>query len=328
LDVLLTEVAFARDGERLAAAAPGVGWLRMDGDGRIQRDGAEIGRDEAAPEVAWGTGDLFDAGPMRPFFGLVARAPSLRWFASPAAGFENPFFGDLVRKGIRVTTSHASSPSIAEYVVRAVLDAFQGAEQWRQGQAAGEWRTHDRHREVAGSTWPVIGLGAIGTEVSHRARALGATVIGVRRSPTGGEPVDEVRTPDAVAEVLPRAHAVVLSAPATPATRHLVDAAFLAAVKPGSVLVNVARGDLVDEQALLAALDTGAPGLAVLDVTATEPLPPESPLWTHPSVVVTPHSSGRGTGRFDRAVGEFLDNLDRYRRGEPLRSELTVADLP
>ena len=328
MDVLITEVAFARDGERLVAAAPEVGWLRMDGDGMLRRDGAEVARDEAAPEVAWGTGDLFDDGPMRPFFGLVARAPSLRWFASPAAGFENPFFGDLVRRGIRVTTSHASSPSIAEYVLRAVLDAFQGADQWRRAQADRVWRTHDRHREVAGSTWLVIGLGAIGSEVARRARALGATVIGVRRSPAGNEPVDEVCTPDRVAEVLGRAHAVVLSAPATPATRHLVDAGFLVAMTPRSVLVNVARGDLVDEAALLAALDTGTPGLAVLDVTATEPLPPESPLWTHPAVVVTPHSSGRGLGRFDRAVDEFLDNLARYRRGEPLRSELTLADLP
>jgi phosphoglycerate dehydrogenase-like enzyme len=328
LDVLLTEVAFARDGERLRAAAPEVRWLRMDGEGVLRRDGVEVPREEAAPEVAWGTGDLFDDGPMRPFLGLVARAPSLRWFASPAAGFENPYFGELVRKGLRVTTSHASSPSIAEYVLRAVLDAFQGAEQWRRAQAEGEWRAHDRHREVAGSTWLVIGLGAIGTEVARRARALGATVIGVRRSPTGDEPVDEVRTPDGVLEALPRAHAVVLSAPATPATHHLVDAGFLAAMKPRSVLVNVARGDLVDEAALVTALDTGAPGLAVLDVTSTEPLPPESPLWTHPQVVLTPHSSGRGLGRFDRAVDEFLDNLARYRRGEPLRSELTVEDLP
>jgi phosphoglycerate dehydrogenase-like enzyme len=328
LDVLLTEVAFARDAERLRAAAPEVGWLRMDGEGVLHRDGVEVPREVAAPEVAWGTGDLFDDGPMRPFLGLVARAPSLRWFASPAAGFENPYFGELVRKGLRVTTSHASSPSIAEYVLRAVLDAFQRAEQWRRAQAEGEWRAHDRHQEVAGSTWLIIGLGAIGTEVARRARALGATVIGVRRSPTGDEPVDEVRTPDGVIEALPRAHAVVLSAPATPATQHLVDAAFLAAMRPRSVLINVARGDLVDEAALVTALDTGAPGLAVLDVTSTEPLPPESPLWTHRQVVLTPHSSGRGLGRFDRAVDEFLDNLARYRRGEPLRSELTEADLP
>ena len=328
MDVLLTEVAFARDGERLAAAAPEVGWLRMEADGTLRRDGAKVSRGEAAPEVAWGTGDLFDDGPLRPFLGLVGRNPSVRWFASPAAGYENPYFGELVRKGVRVTTSHASSPSIAEYVLRAVLDAFQGAEQWRRAQADRAWRTHDRHREVAGSTWLVVGLGAIGTEVARRARALGATVVGVRRSPTGDEPVDEVRRPDAVTEVLPRAHVVVLSAPATPATHHLVDAAFLAAMRPRSVLVNVARGDLVDEAALLAALDTGAPGTAVLDVTADEPLPPGSPLWTHPGVVVTPHSSGRGRGRFDRAVDEFLDNLARYRAGEPLRSELAEADLP
>ncbi len=300
----------------------------MDGEGTLRRDGVEVPRDEAAPEVAWGTGDLFDDGPMRPFLGLVGRNPSVRWFASPAAGFDHPFFGDLVRKGVRVTTSHVSSPSIAEYVLRAVLDAFQGADQWRRAQAERTWRTHDRHREVAGSTWLVIGLGAIGTEVAHRARALGATVVGVRRSPTGDEPVDEVRTPDRVADVLPRAHAVVLSPPATPATHHLVDAGFLAAMRPGAVLVNVARGDLVDEAALLAAARHGDAGHRRARRRGHRAPPRRVAALDPPRRGRQPPLLGPGPGplrpgrrRVPRQPGPLPG------RRAP-RSELTVADLP
>lgn len=324
MDVLLTETAAARFGDRLED----VSLLRMQADGTLLRDGEPVAWDDAAPEVVWASADLFDDGaPLRPFFGfLVQRAEAVRWLQSPAAGVDAPIFADLLAKGVRLTTSHVTDVPIAEYVVRAVLDHLQGAGQWRAAQAETQWARHD-FREVQGTTWLVVGLGAIGSAVAVRARAFGASVLGVRRTPRGDEPVDEVLTPDRLQEALPRADVVVLSAPATSATTKLVDDAFLAAMRPGSLLVNIARGALVDEGALVAALDRGTPEHAVLDVTATEPLPDDSPLWTHPRVTLTPHNAAGGTGRYARGADLFADNLARYRAGEPLRHEVEASDL-
>lgn len=330
MDVLVTEVAWRSYGERLAEAAPGAGWLRMQGDGALlDAMGAARGWEEAAPEVIWGTADLFDdGGPLRPFFGFLSRSASVRWFSSPAAGFDNPIFAELVRRGVRLTTSHVGDVPIAEYVIRAVLDHVQQAQRWRDGQVAASWTVHPRHDEVHGTTWLVFGLGSIGSQVARIARAMGATVLGVRRSPTGDEPVDEMLRPADVEANLGRAEVVVLTAPSTTETRGLVDDRFLAAMRQGSLLVNIARGDLVDERALLTALDTGAPAAAVLDVTASEPLPADDPLWSHPKVTVTPHASGRTTGRLDRAADDFVANLRRWQDGEPLADEVAAADLP
>ena len=171
-----------------------------------------------------------------------------------------------------------------------------------------EWRKHE-FREVLGTVWLVIGLGTIGVGGCGAARAFGAHVIGARRTPRGDEPVDELVAPEQLQEALSRADVVVLAVPATQDTVGMVDAQFLAHMRPGSVLVNVARGSLVDEGALLVALDRGVPEAALLDVTATEPLPPESPLWTHPRVVLTPHTSALGEGRHARAEASSSPTL-------------------
>jgi phosphoglycerate dehydrogenase-like enzyme len=173
-------------------------------------------------------------------------------------------------------------------------------------------------REVHGTTWLVFGLGAIGTEVAIRARAFGARTIGCRRSPTGSEPVDEMVSPDRVLDRVGAADVVVVAAPATPQTRHVVGEAFLSRMRPRSILVNVARGSLVDEAALLAALALGRPETAVLDAVASEPPPLDSPLWDHPNVVLTPHNAFAGEGNDQRNIDLFLGNLRRYVEGAPL----------
>jgi phosphoglycerate dehydrogenase-like enzyme len=169
----------------------------------------------------------------------------------------------------------------------------------------------------------VVGVRGIGAAVAERLTALGARCDGVRRS-AGGEPPPgfaRVVGADALDEVLAGADVVVLAAPSTPETDHLLDARRLALLSAGAVVVNVGRGALVDEAALAAALAGGRLRGAVLDVTEREPLPPESPLWGMPNVLLTPHVSPTSPGRFwDRMLDLFVDNWDRYRRGAPLRN--------
>lgn len=326
--LLLTDTVASRYGDRIRAAGPEVEWVRMRRDGTlVDDDGHGVARDDAAIDVAWLTGDLWAEGaPIRPFMGMVRYGKQLQWFHSSAAGIDQPVFAELVRRGVRLTTSHVNYVSIAEYVVRAALDHLQDAEAWRAAQAARAWRMHE-FREAQGTTWLVVGLGAIGSAVAARAQAFGVEVIGVRRTPSPGDPVDRTVPLSAVGDVLGDADVVVLSVPATAATVGLVDGTFLGAMRPGSLLVNVCRGSVVDEDALRVALDRGVPARAALDVMATEPLPPDSWMWTHPRVVLTPHNSASGDGRLERAVDLFCDNLRRYLAGEPLPHEVTEADL-
>jgi glyoxylate/hydroxypyruvate reductase A len=326
--VLLTESAGRAYGERLVAVHGGVELLTMGHDGALTLpDGTAVERDATGAEVAWATSDLYDGdrSVTRPFFGLVRRLDTLRWFQSSAAGFENPVFAELIRRGVLFTKSDVHSTPIAEYVLRAALDHLQRSHAWAEAQRRRRWEPHE-FGEVAGSTWVVVGFGSIGGRVAELARAFGATVIGVRRNP---EPVDGVETvtPDALPSVLPRADVVALCAPGNASTRHLVDSAFLADMKPGSLLVNIGRGSIVDESALVAGLDSGPIGAAVLDVFETEPLPKSSPLWKHPKVTVTPHSSGNSIARDDRQAELFSENLGRFLRGEGLRNLVVESDL-
>ena len=320
--VLLTSVARDRFGDQLQR--PGVSWITLEPDGTLRDgDGGPLEDGEARPDVAWGTSDLFHEGaPLARFFGLLTAVPGLRWFQSPAAGYEAPVFAELAARGVRVTNAHVNSLPIAEFVMRAVLDEFQRAAEWRRQAGEHTWRIHD-WQELSGTTWLVIGLGGIGSAVAVRARAFGAQVIGSRRTPSPDDPTDLTVTPDRLDEVLGRADVIVLAAPATPATTDLVDRAFLDRVKPGCLLVNVARGSLVDDDALLAALDAGRVGTAVLDVFRTEPLPAGHRYWSHPSVRVTPHNAAGGSGRLQRQADLFAANLDRYRDGRPLLHDIT-----
>ena len=242
----------------------------------------------------------------------------MRWFQSPGAGTDHPVFALLAERGVRITTAHVNSIPIAEYVLRAVLDHLQGAGQWRAAQAAAEWRPHE-FREVHGTTWLVVGLGSIG------ARGGGAGA-GVRRAPCSG-PVARRRAtsrstswcaPDAVPAALARAEVVVVCVPATSHTVGLVDDAFLGAMRPGSVLVNVGRGSLVDQDALRAARSTAAcPRWRCSTSSTPSRCPPGSWLWSHPRVVADPHNSAGGDGRFGRMADLFTDNLRRWREGGP-----------
>jgi phosphoglycerate dehydrogenase-like enzyme len=316
--LLCSAEAWAGYGQAITAAAPHLTPLLLEA-GRPPED--------RSAELAWLTFDLWETGSVRAFVDYLRADRDLQWLHTDSAGVDRPVYAELVERGVRLTNAHVTGDSIADFVLRAVLDIFQDAGAWRQAQAQHRWDRH-RFRAAAQSTWVVVGLGAIGRATAVRARALGARVVGIRRRPAGDEPCDEVLVPEALADAVGGADVVVLALPLSAATRDLFGAPLLNAMAPGSVLVNVSRGALVDEGALVAALDKGRPAWAVLDVFRTEPLPADSPLWDHPRVVVTPHNSAGGAVSEERAAGVFIDNLRRWVAGEepePDASEEALA---
>jgi phosphoglycerate dehydrogenase-like enzyme len=182
-------------------------------------------------------------------------------------------------------------------------------------------------REFAGSRVAVLGLGPIGTTVARYSAALGAIVRGMRRHPAGAAapPYEAVVGPDGLDRLLEWADFLVLAVPHTPETEHLIGPREFGLMRPESCLVNVARGGVVDEPALIEALRRGTIAGAALDVFAEEPLPPSSPLWELPNVILTPHVSGATPRYFERALALFIDNLTRYLAGQPLRNLVDPA---
>jgi phosphoglycerate dehydrogenase-like enzyme len=328
--VLVTDAQLDAFGDRFRALAPQARLLAMAPDGTIRDGDDEVAWDDAGVEVAFGSTDLFERSAtdddhhLRRFFGFLVRADSLRWFHVAAAGVDAPVFGMLLERGVRLTTSHHTAIPISEYVLAQVLRARLPLDAMEADRRAGRW-LHQEWDEAASSRWLVLGLGAIGSAVAVRARAFGASVTGVRRRPRGDEPVDRLIAPDELADAIGDHDVVVSALPSTVDTAGLFDAGLLARLRPGTILVNVGRGSLIDEDALRASLDEGRPGTAILDVTATEPLPEDHWLWTHPRVVLTSHTSAGGRQRIERAAGLFAANLARWVDGEPLADEVTAA---
>lgn len=327
--LLIYEPSFRRVESRVAEVLGDVELLLMDERGEISLNGAPVSVDDAQPQAGWASADVFEAfGGVagRNYMVAMLKSAQLQWVQSAAAGFDHPVFGQLVQKGVQLSTSHGQAVGMAETVIAGVLDHFQRAPERRAAQARSAWERYP-FREIMGTTWLIVGFGAIGRGVAQRARGFGAKIIGVRRDQTAHPLADELTTLDAFRSRLPQADVVVLSVPLSPATRHVVDAPFLAAMKPASVLVNVGRGGLVDEPALLTALEAGKPEHAVLDVFETEPLPSDSPFYLHPRVTMIPHASGISDGVNARNDELFADNMRRFVRGEPLLNVASKADV-
>ena len=316
--ILVSDTIFRDYADELEAAAPAATFVQLLPDGAVT--------DSGAPDIVFISNDVF-YGPIKACMQIIMDTPQLAWLQSAAAGVEAPAFRVHLERGGRLTRAHVTAVPISEYVMQAVLACFQQPQRLAEQRVARVWK-HVPFREVWRTTWLIVGLGSIGREVAQRARAFDAHVIGVRRTPDGTEPVDEILTSDRMLDAVPRADVVVIAAELNDGNRHLVDARFLAAMRPGSCFVNVARGGLVDEAALIDALDRDAPATAVLDVFEAEPLPPDSVWWTHPKVIMSPHSSGGGNGRLVRATEVFLENLRRYGDGRELIYEVRLADLP
>jgi phosphoglycerate dehydrogenase-like enzyme len=261
---------------------------------------------------------------------LVAAAPQLRWAHSASAGVGASITPALLAAGLVFTNSAGVyAEAMADTVLAGVLYFVRGLDHAVHQQRAGVWDARPFRtppfavREVAGLRVLVVGAGGIGRAVASRLQALGATCTGVRRRPGLGMPAGFARVvgPEGLEAELPAADVLVLAAPLTAASRGLLDARRLALLPPGAIVVNVARGGLLDEGALLAALEAGRLRGAALDVFPVEPLPAGHALWAHPRVLVTPHVSGVSPAHhWSRALDLFEDNWRRWVAGEPLRN--------
>ncbi len=323
---LLHEHAWNRVRERAGFIAPEVTPCVMCKDGRLLIAEQEVSRDEIEPDLAWLSMDLMYHGQVPEFVGIVTKSKKLKWVQTANAGLDNPIYREIAKTGTRLCNSNAQATPIAEYVLAEVLHHFQGIDERRAAQRNSKWR-YQRFREVSGSKWLIIGFGNIGARIAARARAFEAEIIGVRHSRKAHALADKIIGQGDVLAELPDADVVVLACPITPETTGMVDAEFLGAMKEGSVLVNIARGALIDDKALIDGLGRGRPAHAVLDAFVTEPLPADHPYWTHPHVALSAHSSNAGSGIFKRGDELFLENLSRFLRGEVLRNEVDTQAL-
>jgi phosphoglycerate dehydrogenase-like enzyme len=257
----------------------------------------------------------------------VAGCPRLRWIQATSAGAGEQVRGaglepEALERVTITTASGVHALPLAEFCLFGLLAIAKGLPRLVAGQRSRTWPALRRPtRELHGETLFILGLGAIGLEVARLAKAFGMRTVGFKR--TAGEPppcTDEVHAADKLAATIARADALVITLPGTPETCGLVDAGVIARMRPGCILVNVGRGAVVDEEALVEALCEGRIAGAVLDVLAREPLPPSSPLWDLPNVLISPHTAALSPHEDERIVELFRDNLRRYLSGEPLRN--------
>jgi phosphoglycerate dehydrogenase-like enzyme len=316
----------SRDLERIRAAAPGARLVMVSVEGL-----ADGPLDDVEVMLrGWLSSEAFDR--------LLARAPRLSWVHSATSGVERALTPASRERGLIVTNARGVfSRPIAEYVLMMILAISRRLPQLLELQRERTWQPLEG-AELRDVTIGIVGFGSIGRAVAALASAFGCRIVAVRRrseldATVAADRLDDLPTvepklariggPEMLPELLAEADFVVLAAPLTPQTEDLIDGEALAHVKPGAWLINVARGRLIDERALLRALRDGHLGGAVLDTFRDEPLPPMSSFYDLPNVIVTPHTAWSSGRVLDRSVELFCDNLRRFAAGEPL---LNVVD--
>ncbi|KAB8314833.1 D-2-hydroxyacid dehydrogenase [Tolypothrix campylonemoides VB511288] len=252
---------------------------------------------------------------------VLAASPKIRWQHTPSSGVNHILTPIFLEHDILLTNgSGVHAIPMAEFVITFLLYHAKNVQKLHSLQADHHWIKWLELEELYNKTLLIIGTGNIGQEIAIRAKAFGMNVFGSRRHPEPLPNFDKIVGADEWRSLLPEADYVVIATPLTPQTRGLIDAEALRLMRPSAYLINIARGAIVDENALLTALREGWIAGAGLDTFAVEPLPPESPFWSLPNVFITPHCSGLTPQLYDRIVALFLDNLTRYRKGLPLRN--------
>lgn len=264
----------------------------------------------------------------RAFYDAMEGAAGLRWVHVHSAGADRPVFVRLRERGVQLTTSSgANARVVAHSALAGLLALARRLPQLWDAQRERRWApllATGLPHDLEGQHAVIVGWGPIGQHLGRMLQALGLRVTVVRQQDRPAGPGFATKTCERLHEVLPQADWLLLACPLNPGTRGLVDAAAIARLPAHAQLVNVSRGEVVDESALIAALQSGRLAGAFLDVYAHEPLPPDSPLWALPNVIATPHSAGFSDGNAARVERMFLDNLRRWQAGEPLHN--LVAD--
>jgi len=303
-------------------------WIRE----RLQQDFSshafiQLQNYDRVPEEIADT-DVFIGWSLRPE--QFANARKLRWIHSPAAAVHQLMYPELIQSSVVVTNSTGiHGPVVAEHAIAVLLALakrlpqamqYQAKHEWSQDQL---WHASPRPREVADSTVLVIGMGSIGREFTARAKAMGMKVLAVRENPAKGlDGADVVYGSSQIDEVLPQADYVLLCTPVTPATPAIMNASRLGTMKSTAYLINVARGPLIDEAALLDALQHRHIAGAALDVFNEEPLPASSPFWSLDNILITPHTAAVTDRLWERHYRLIFDNMKRFLAGERLLNEV------
>ncbi|MEU4017299.1 D-2-hydroxyacid dehydrogenase [Microbacterium sp. NPDC028030] len=279
-------------------------------------------------DVLFGIPDVDPAALAR----TVAANPRLRWVMTTAAGGGSSIkAADLDREALDrivfTTSAGVHGGTLAEFAVFSVLAGAKGLPRLLADQRARTWPERWEMRQVDEMTVLIVGLGGIGSECARRFHALGAEVWGTTRSGQPVDGVDRLVPLDELVDAVRNVDAIVVTLPETAQTRHLIGADVLAAVRPGVILTNVGRGSVIDEAALLPALDDGRVAFAALDVFEQEPLDPASPLWTHPNVLVSPHTAALSSKEEERIARRFADNATRLLDGQELRAVVDTVEF-
>lgn len=314
--LLIGDNAWGRHGSAIRAFAPELEVIVYEGEDPLPQDVLD------RITVAFFSQDLWPER-SRGFVLSVMGATNLQWFHTFSAGVDSPFFIDLMKRGVRLTNSSGATASpIAQTAILYMLALSRNVRAWFEHQDKHEWQRHNLV-ELDGSRLAVIGMGPIGEEIARLGVALNMTVEAIRRKATGSEPCPTFGF-DSLDEVLERADWVAVALPLADETRQIFNADRFARMKKGSHFINIGRGELVDEPALIAALQSGHLAGAALDVFATEPLPEDSPLWDMRNVIITPHSSGASPKAGLRSEALFVSNLEKFLIGSALVNEVRL----
>jgi phosphoglycerate dehydrogenase-like enzyme len=254
---------------------------------------------------------------------IFLAAPKLRWVHSRNAGLDSMLFPELVESSVPLTNgSGVFSPSLGEFALLAMLYFAKDVPRLRRQQSEGAWKPFDM-LPIAGKTVGIVGYGDIGREVATRANAMGMKVLALKRHPPAGSdrgPVDEFYKSGNLLEMLAKSDYVVVSAPLTSETHHMIGAQAFAAMPEDAIVINVGRGPVIDEAAMIAALEAGQIKGAGLDVFEHEALPADSPLYKMENVLLSPHCADNHAEWLDDAIRFFVAQYERFRKGGPLKN--------